>query len=150
MVHAVYAHRKMNSKLNISMLSYRLGSLSAPILLLSWFVSFWFSSLTKNKFTSTLNWFILAWGSVVQSGFSQKSFMLTWLRSGHSLSFLFFSVYHTFKLNDIYPCLEAKWFFLHRRLKFSTILLLLLWLWISTASLEMVSADTRKYVTKWG
>lgn len=65
----------------------------------------------KDKFTATLHWFTLAWGSVVQSRFSQKCFVLTWIRSEHSLSFLFFSVYHTFKLNGIYTCLEAKWFF---------------------------------------
>lgn len=110
-VQAVYAYRKMNSKLKISLLSYRLGSLFAPIPLLLWYISSCFNSLTKDKFMATLNWFTLAWGWVAQSRFSQKWFVLTWLRSGHLLSFLSFLVYHTLKLNDIYPCLEANGFF---------------------------------------
>lgn len=111
-VQGVYTQKKINSKLQISLLSQRFGSLFAPIPLLSWHFSSWFSSLPRDKFTATLKWFILAWGSVAQSGLSQKWFMLTRLRSGHLLAFVFFPVYHTFKLNDIHPRLEVRfWVF---------------------------------------
>lgn len=107
-VQEVCTQRETNSKLQISLLSCRLGSLFAPIPLLSWYVSSWFSLLPKDEFTATLKWFILAWGSAAQSGVHQKWFMLTWLRSGHSPSFSF--QFTTFKLDDIHLWLEARVF----------------------------------------